>query len=54
LELHLLIFLEFSECKHCSIIGADNDGILDVVTLLEVSSWSFLRSMLGHVGQWRC
>jgi hypothetical protein len=53
LEPHLSI-PEFSKCKHCFSSGADGGGIQNVVTLLEVSPWSFLMSMLDHTGQWLC
>jgi hypothetical protein len=36
--------------RYCFIIGVGDGGILSVVTLLETSSWSSIRSMLSHVG----
>jgi hypothetical protein len=46
LEPYLSIFWEYSECKHCFIIGAGDDDIPNVITLFEVSSWSSVRSIV--------
>jgi hypothetical protein len=49
LSLHLLGVLGL-----CFIIRAGGGDILNVVTLLEASSKSSIRSMLSHAGQWIC